>query len=322
MKTIVKGDRMNHRHFYQLTLRVLVCLFVGGYISQANGADVRESILAGSWYPGNKDILARSIENFLSKADRKVLNGNLKAIIVPHAGHIYSGHVAAHAYRLLQGMDIQRVIMIGPSHRIGFNGVSVNFQSGYQTPLGIVPVDQTMVKKLVQTSDIIRYLPEAHSREHSLEIQLPFLQTVLDDFHIVPIIMGEQDLSTCSDLAQSLIKILGRQEKTLILASTDLSHFHHAKQAKELDTTFIRHVRALNPEGLAECLSSHTCEACGGGPVIATMLASRALGVDHVEILNYADSGDVSGDKNNVVGYISAALIKGFHANIKTLQSN
>ncbi len=313
---------MNHRFFLRLFRIPLVCLIICGYMSSAKGTDVRESILAGSWYPRNKDILAKSIENFFSNADMKVLNGDLKAIIVPHAGHLYSGHVAAHAYRLLHGMDIRHVIMIGPSHRMGFKGVSVNLQSGYQTPLGIVPVDQTIVRKLIHAGDIIRYVPEAHSREHSLEIQLPFLQTVLADFHIVPIIMGDQDFRTCSDLAQSLVKIIGGLEKALVLSSTDLSHFHNAEQAKALDTTFIRYVHTLDPQGLAECLSSHTCEACGGGPVMATMLASRALGVDRVEILHYADSGDVSGDKNNVVGYLSAALIKTHPADIKELHRN
>jgi len=247
----------------------------------------------------------------LSRAKSGSLHGDLKAVIVPHAGHIYSGQVAAHAYRLLKTMDINRVIMIGPSHRVGFRGVSVNLQSGYRTPLGVVHVDQVLARKIIDTSDKIRYIPEAHAREHSLEIQLPFLQTVLDDFRIVPIVMGEQDFRTCSELASSLVEVMDNMEKTLILASSDLSHFHNYDRARELDKEFIGHVKKLDPEGLAGSLSLGTCEACGGGPVITVMLAAKAVGVDRVEILNYANSGDVTGDKSRVVGYLSAALIRG-----------
>lgn len=297
--------------FFLLSLLFLLEGFQSPVIGEdKKGENVRDPILAGTWYPGNKIVLINSIRDYLSKAKDRSIEGELKAIIVPHAGHIYSGQVAAHAYRLLQEKDFKRVIMIGPSHRVGFKGASANLQSGYRTPLGTVPVDQSLAKKIIDISPQIRWVPRAHAHEHSLEIQLPFLQTVLTDFQIVPIVMGQQDFNTCSDLAGSLVKVLGNMEKTLILASSDLSHFHNYNQAKRLDKEFAKHVRNFDPTGLANSLSSGSCEACGGGPVITVMLVAKASGANRTMILNRANSGDVTGDHRRVVGYLSAALLR------------
>ena len=273
--------------------------------------DVRPSILAGTWYPGSQDTLNKSIEGYLSRVKAHHLGGELKAVIVPHAGHKYSGQVAAHAYRLLEGSGFKRVILIGPSHRVGFDGVSVNLQSAYETPLGVVPVDREMGKRMLDSGPYIRWIRKAHAREHSLEIQLPFLQTVLKNFRIVPILMGQQDYNTCRKLADTLLQVLGNGEGTLLLASSDLSHFHPYNRAKTLDQKFIKNLRRFEPEGLAKDLAMGTCEACGGGPVITIMLAARKLEADKAVILNYANSGDVTGDHRSVVGYVSAALIRG-----------
>ncbi len=271
--------------------------------------DVRAAILAGTWYPGNPDTLTKTIRNYLSKARTPSPDGTLKAIIVPHAGYRYSGGVAAYAYRLLQSNRFTRIILIGPSHRVAFRGVSVNLQSAYETPLGMVPVDQKTGRTLLDTDPNIRWLRKAHALEHSLEIQLPFLQTVIHDFQIVPIVMGEQDMKTCSNLADTLIKVLGNSPETLVLASTDLSHFHNYKQAEALDLKFIEQVKRFDPKGLFKDLLAGKCEACGAGPVITALLTARKLGADHAVILKYANSGDVTGDHNRVVGYLSAALV-------------
>ena len=301
--------------FFVTIITSLFLLISDGFKSLSEGAqeekaNVRNAILAGSWYPGNKDTLTKRIEGYLSKVKARSLEGELKAIIVPHAGYMYSGQVAAHAYRLLQDRDFKRVIMIGPSHRVGFRGASVNMQSGYKTPLGIVPVDRDLGKRIFNADALIQGVPRAHASEHSLEIQLPFLQTVLKDFQIVPILMGDQDLKTCSRLARSLARVITNMDKTLLLASTDLSHFHSYKRARELDLKFIKHVREFDPKGLADSLSSGKCEACGRGPAITVMLAAQALGANRTMILNYANSGDVTGDHGRVVGYLSAALIR------------
>jgi AmmeMemoRadiSam system protein B len=200
--------------------------------------------------------------------------------------------------------------MVGPSHHVGFEGASVNLQPAYETPLGIIPVDQELGRRIINANKAISWVPEAHAREHSLEIQLPFLQVVLRDFQIVPILMGRQDFKTSSMLAESLKKVLKQTDNTLILASTDLSHFHSYDRAKELDRAFAERVRTFDPQGLSNALSSGKCEACGGGPTIAVLLAARALGADRTVILKYANSGDVTGDHSRVVGYLSAALLK------------
>jgi len=307
---------MNNRFFIPMVVISLIILISVRYPLQTTGEEkkdknLRNSILAGSWYPGDKKTLSRMVEDLLSRVKTGSMEGELTALIVPHAGYIYSGQVAAYAYSLIQGMNFQRVILIGPSHRTGFKGASINLQSGYKTPLGIVPVDQELAKKLIDTSDQIRWVPKAHAREHSLEIQLPFLQTVLSDFQIVPIIMGEQDFKTCSDLAESLFRVTGTMGNILLLASSDLSHFHDYNRAKELDMRFIKHVREFDPNGLASALSSGFCEACGGGPSITVMLAAQRRGANRALILKYANSGDVTGDHSRVVGYLSAALIRG-----------
>ncbi len=300
--------------FFGLISMVILLLISSG-ATQCEGKrqdekDIRKSVLAGSWYPGNRQILTKAIEEYLAKADVNPLKGDLKAIIVPHAGHIYSGPVAAYAYKLLRGKEIRRVIMIGPSHRVAFRGVSVNLQSGYETPVGIVPVDQELAKKIIDTDPLIRHIPKVHASEHALEIQLPFLQSVLNDFQIVPIIMGEQDYRTCSRLAEILHDVVGDLDKTLLLASTDLSHYHSDKQARILDSEFIDQVRKFSPKGLFEALLSGRCEACGGGPAITVMLAAQAWGANRSQILHYANSGDVTGDGSEVVGYVAAALFE------------
>ena len=200
--------------------------------------------------------------------------------------------------------------MIGPSHSVPFKGISINLQSAYQTPLGKVPVDQSLARSLIETNPEIRWLPRAHAREHALEIQLPFLQTVLKGFKIVPVVMGQQDFGTCQRLARGLVGALASTEGTLFLASTDLSHFHPARQAERLDRRFIEHISACDPKGLNQSLSLGQCEACGGGPAMTVMLAVKELGADRSVILDYAHSGHVTGDLGQVVGYLSAAFVK------------
>lgn len=293
----------------------IVLLFFSGVPSKAPGEGqqnekIRKSILAGSWYPRDKLTLRKSIENYMARTGKGSTTGEIVAVIVPHAGHLYSGPVAAYAYNTLERYDFKRVIMLGPSHRIRFRGVSVNLQSAYQTPLGLVPVDLFLASKFINANELINYIPEAHANEHSLEIQLPFLQTIYEDFNIVPILMGSPEYSTCKILSDILVRYSRENNGALILASTDLSHYHNNAKAKELDMEFIRHIENFDPEGLVRSLSSGMCEACGIGPVITTMLAAKALGANRAEILNYATSGDVTGDTRRVVGYLSALFLR------------
>jgi len=274
----------------------------------ARGGGVRPSALQGVWYPGEPGALRGMVERFLSRAVPPVVQGRVLALVVPHAGYRYSGPVAAHAYRLIRGMDVERVVLIGPSHRWDFNGISVAGYDAYETPLGRVPVDRDMARRLVKADPAFCFVPQAHAAEHCLEIQLPFLQTVLGAFEIVPVLMRRMDTPTCSLLAGSLVRAMEDGKRTLLIASTDLSHYHTDRTARDLDGRFMRYLEAFDPEGLTRALAARRCEACGGGPTAAVLMAARRLGAERCEILDYATSGDATGDRDRVVGYVAAAL--------------
>ena len=197
--------------------------------------DIRKSNIAGSWYPGTPKALRSQIQAFLKAVPGlPEVTGELMALIVPHAGYAYSGGVAAYAYKLLTVQPFTQVVIIAPSHRYPFKGASIDGKDGYETPLGVVPVDQVLAQAIAEKSPVFKYVPEGHAQEHSLEIQLPFLQESLKEFSMVPIIQGSQDPSTCEEIARVLAMVL-KGKKVLLLASTDLSHFHPYEQAKKLD---------------------------------------------------------------------------------------
>jgi MEMO1 family protein len=270
---------------------------------------VRESVLAGSWYPAAPEELRQQIEGFLANIAPTATTGygQLIALIAPHAGYVYSGQVAAYAYKLLEKQTFQTVIVLAPSHHARFSGVSVYDRGGFRTPLGVVPLDKELITALEKRDTRIRFLSEAHAKEHALEIQLPFLQVVMPGFKLVPLVMGEQDLETCRWLAEAIADC-AKNNSVLLVASSDLSHFHSYDDAKRLDQVVLDKVAALDPEGLVKGLANGKCEACGGGPVAAAMLAAKRLGATRSRVLDYANSGDVTGDRSRVVGYLAAAL--------------
>ena len=271
---------------------------------------IRDSVIAGSWYPAAPQDLQKSIQTFLAAVPEKESANDLVALISPHAGYAYSGQVAAYGYDLLKQKKFDTVVIIAPSHHAAFGGVSVYDKGSYRTPLGVVPLDRDLIEQLEQKESRIRYVPEAHSREHSLEIQLPFLQTVLSGFKLVPLVMGDQSYATCQWLAEALVQCI-RGKSALIVASSDLSHFHTYEEARRLDHVLIDDVRRFDPQNLSYDLARGRCEACGGGPMVTTLLAARQLGANQVEVLHYANSGDVTGDHSRVGGYLAAALWKG-----------
>lgn len=230
-------------------------------------------------------------------------------LVVPHAGYVYSGAVAAHAYKLLDAGAFDRVLIVAPSHRAAFSGVCATRKEGYRTPLGVVPIDRELVEELQSKSAWVQDHPEAEALEHSLEIQLPFLQVTLGDFRLTPLLMGDQSFSMCESLS-TIIHELCRNRKVLLVASTDLSHFHSYQEAKALDRQVLKKMEAFDPRGLSEELASRHCEACGGGPMITVMLTARKLGADTARVLHYANSGDVTGDRSGVVGYMAGVIFR------------
>jgi len=273
---------------------------------------VRPAAVAGSWYPGQRAALAREVDRYLDEASDPPA-GDLLAAIAPHAGLMYSGPVAGHAYRALRGQTFDVAVLVGPSHFIGFDGVAVVDQGGFETPLGLVAIDADVAAALLDASDLVHVRPAAHAREHSLEMQLPFLQRVQPDVPVVPAVMGYQTRETVLGLGAALASTLtGR--RALLVASTDLSHYLDAATASRHDGRVADHVSHFDPEALLaefERYPEHDrgrCVACGGGPAIAVMLAARSLGATNARVLRYANSGDVSGDYGAVVGYLAAVI--------------
>jgi MEMO1 family protein len=268
---------------------------------------VRRSAIAGTWYPGTARELGATIDRFLANVAPVSLEGSLIGLIAPHAGYTYSGQVAAHAYRQLQGLSFDVVAVVSPLHRLYVGPYVINNAAYYETPLGRVEVDRALVDALATHVPISRV---DWDDEHSLEIQLPFLQRVLPQFKLLPVMQGDQLLPACVSLASGLARVL-QGKKALLVASTDLSHFHPYKAAAVLDHVVSGYIEQYDPEGLARALQEGDAEACGGGPVASVMLAARTLGAGRAMVLHYANSGDVTGDYGRVVGYLSAAICQG-----------
>jgi len=271
---------------------------------------IKKSLIAGSWYPGNPRILDKDINNYFNNVSDMTVSGQILGLVAPHAGYVYSGQVAAHAYNQIKGHTYDVVFVIGPSHRTFFRGISLFNQGGYETPLGIVNVHQSIADRLLEQDPQIAFLPDVHLQEHSVEIQLPFLQIALGEFFFIPLIMGDQDYETCRVLANAIVKCVGNK-KILIVGSSDLSHYHGYEQAIKMDALILDHLRKMDEHGLMRDLDSGIGEACGGGPAAVTMMVARQLGADAAAVLKYANSGDVTGDRNGVVGYAAAVFYKG-----------
>jgi MEMO1 family protein len=280
-----------------------------GDLSEIAMNALRKSVIAGSWYPGTPSILRRDIEKYFDLAPDLELEGEVVGLIAPHAGYTYSGQVAANVYKLIRGKEYDAVIVVGPSHRVAFHGVSIFSKGGYETPLGIVPVAEEVAKKIKILSKAVVDIPEAHFQEHSIEIQLPFLQAALGDFSFIPLVMGDQDANTCQELAEAIYKA-SHSKKILIVGSSDLSHFYNDDMAKKLDAVVLRHLRDGDAVGLLASLENGTAEACGGGPMVVVMLVARMMNANKAHLLKYANSGDVTGDKSSVVGYAAAVYCK------------
>lgn len=273
---------------------------------EANMKNVRQPAVAGLFYPSSSSNLRNDIIRMLSSAENKTVPSSIFGIVSPHAGYIYSGQTAAYGFNLFKDRNIDKVIIISPSHREYFPGVSIFDGDAYETPLGIVEVDKELAGKIVEGSKSIFLGREGHRQEHAVEVQIPFLQMVLRDFRIVPIVMGDQNKIYVDELASQIAKAV--DEKTVIIASSDLSHFYPKKKAYELDSIVAKHISEFNYEKLQSDLNSRRCEACGGGPIVALMKAASLLNKNKSLILDRSDSGDVSGDNSEVVGYLSAAI--------------
>jgi MEMO1 family protein len=252
---------------------------------------IRQPVVAGLFYPAEAETLRRMVQGFLDQA--AVAGATPKALIAPHAGYIYSGPVAASVYaRLAAGRkSIHRVVLLGPSHRVPFHGLAVSSAASFRTPLGDIPIDRQMVAQVMELPQVV-LLDDAHADEHSLEVQLPFLQLLLEDFELVPLVVGD---AGGEEVAEVLQRLWGGPE-TLIVISSDLSHYHDYPTARRMDQSTSEAIINLHPEALGYE------DACGRAPVSGLLLQARRLGL-HGELVDLRNSGDTAGDKTRVVGY-------------------
>jgi MEMO1 family protein len=265
---------------------------------------VRQCQVCGLFYPADPAELAEIVDGLMAgvSADEKPARG----LIAPHAGYVYSGSVAGAVYGRIRGKRYDRVVVISPSHAEYFDGASVYEGDAYQTPLGTVPVDAGFRKLLLETGSV-SMSPRGHGKEHALEVQLPFLQRAIGDFSLVPIVIGHQAPEICFALGRGLARVVKEQD-ALLVASTDLSHFHADGEARRLDKIVMAKISAFDERGLMAELDSGEAEACGGGPVVALMAAMRASGCTRSEVVAYATSADAGGEADRVVGYAGAVI--------------
>lgn len=262
--------------------------------------------MAGTWYPGQPARLAADIDRYCARVTTMV-SGDIVGLVSPHAGLVYSGPVAAHAYRQLEGRTYDVIVLVGPSHHVGFEGVSIAARGVFETPLGDLTVSEADADAIMAATPVVQDLPAAQRQEHSLEMQLPFLQRVLPGVPIVPLVMGHQSRATVAALADGLAEALASR-RPLLVASSDLSHYQDSRRAAQMDQVIVDAVGRFDPESIERALARNPGHACGGGPIIAVMRAARALGAADARVLCYADSSAVSGDTSAVVGYMAAVF--------------
>lgn len=268
--------------------------------------DVREPAVAGMFYPDSELKLRDQVNYLLSEARPDNQFNNVAGIVSPHAGYVYSGKTAAYGYNSPINKNYNTVIIISPSHREYFKGISIFNGDAYRTPLGDVPLNKEMIEKLISDSKIIFRGIQGHRAEHAVEVQLPFLQVMLKDFSIVPVVLGDQNSNFIYELADRIAPLIN--ESTLIVASSDLSHFYSKSLADKLDSIVEKNIENNDYEKLKNDLESGRCEACGGGAIVAMMRAANLAGRKKSKVVARSDSGDVTGDFSEVVGYISSVM--------------
>jgi hypothetical protein len=287
------------------------------HVHSAGAQKVRPAGVAGGFYPADPKVLSAMIDDLLAHATPPPIHDPILAVVAPHAGYQFTGPVVADTYAELKGRKFSRVVVIGPTHYVGFDFTSVYDGDAYTTPLGTVQVDKAFARQLVKLSPTIQLSGMGHDitpagAEHSIEVQLPWLQRVLGDFQLVPIVMGDQSYENSRALGVALARLIENEKpgSTLILASSDLSHFHTYDEAETMDHKTLNALAAWDYFSMSRNFQTGVWEACGGAPIVAAMIAAERMGANQAQVLKYANSGDTSGDRSRVVGYSADVFVK------------
>ena len=271
--------------------------------------DIRPSPIAGTWYPANPSALASSIDGYFAEAKPPDWAGQVLGVIAPHAGHRYSGAVAAYAFATLRGLSPDLVVILSPFHQYDPRPLLTSKHQAYATPLGHIEIDTATLAEL-QSHLQIPITPIANDPEHAIEIELPFLQRIFQhEFKLLPIMIRAQEEGIAKQLGEALAQVL-RNKNAILVASTDLSHFYDQATAKTLDHEMLKRFESFQPETIFEVEQTGKGFACGHAAVAAAEWAAGALGADKVQLLKHATSGDITGDTKSVVGYGAAVILK------------
>ncbi len=274
-------------------------------------SDIRPCI-GGQWYPNTKELIIHNLDIYLSNSDVEKPSGKLYGIIVPHAGHIYSGQVAAHAFKCIEGMDFDTVIVVSPSHFLADGNILSTSHDAYLTVMGAIEIDKAFLNEIdnrLRENFEEKLVYVSKDPEHAIEVELPFLQYVLKSFLLVPIMIFNQSNEIASALGHSLAQVIA-DRNALLVASSDLSHFYPDRIARDFDHEMLRRIQAFDPEGVIEAEILKKGFACGRGAISTVLYACRELGANKVSVLDYSNSGEISGDYGSVVGYGAAVIYK------------
>jgi AmmeMemoRadiSam system protein B/AmmeMemoRadiSam system protein A len=276
--------------------------------------NVRQAGVAGAFYPADPKQLGAMIDDMLAHAPGPPIRDPILAVVAPHAGYQFSGPVAAYTYAALKGRRFSRVVVIAPSHYEAFDFTSIYDGDAYATPLGNVPVDKAFAKRLTKMDPTLRLSSQGHvatpaGAEHAIEVQLPWLQRVLGDFELVPVVMGDQSYENSRALGVALAKLIPGSN-TLIVASSDLSHYHPYDEAVRIDHKTLNALQEWDYFSMSRNFEARIWEACGGAPIVAAMIAAERMGANQALVLKYANSGDTAGDHSRVVGYSADVFVK------------
>lgn len=285
-------------------------LFMAAGISCLAG-EIKEPNVAGGFYPADREALSQKIDGFFTLVNPEPIAGDIFCLISPHAGYDFSGQIAAYGYKLIKDKPYKVAIVLAPSHYYPLNGVSVYASGVFRTPLGDLQIDEDFASKLTGKCENISFQPLAFQKEHSLEVQLPFLQKSLADFKIVPIIVGQCDFQTLQNLSNLLVSAIGRRKDVLLVASSDFYHGYDWQEAEAVDSLSISSLEEMSAQDTYDKLTGGSIQMCGGLPVVTAMLTSEALGHKKIKILKHTNSANVTGRKIKgswTVGYVSAVI--------------
>lgn len=284
--------------------------------------NIKKPNVSGQFYTNDPKELTVQIKNMIREAQVEPYTTPVEIIIAPHAGYYYSGSVAGHSFKAVSQQKYNTIIILAPSHFYGFDGISVWDHGGFETPLGIVDVEEEFAKELTLFHPKIIYDPKAFVKEHSLEVEIPFLQETFKDFKLVPVVLGQPSPQLMAEFAQKLNSVIGNREDVLVVVSTDFSHYHDDSFARKMDLKTIEAIKSQDAELIyRECLSGEM-EMCGCFPVITSLLLAKIRGLSQVDVLKYANSGDVNGKKDSVVGYSSIVIHQGQSKKVSPLNQN